>query len=139
MNEHTHTHTHTHIYIYIYIYVSEAKVNKLYDIISKFLSSNRNLSRYLNLVIFAAYLNLSIYPYLPNPSARAGYDTSSNFKRSLSGLNSEFSFSQTSCLTKAEKPSLPYYLPITERRIIGFIPFPRVLVLCETQSASSRI
>ena len=30
---------------------------------------------------------------LPNPSARAGYDTRSNFKRSLTGLNSEFSFS----------------------------------------------
>ena len=28
-----------------------------------------------------------------NPSARAGYDTMSIFKRSLTGLNSEFSFS----------------------------------------------
>ena len=27
-----------------------------------------------------------------NPSARAGYDTRSNFKRSLTGFNSEFSF-----------------------------------------------
>ena len=31
--------------------------------------------------------------YLPDPSARAGYDTRSIFKRSLTGLNSEFSFS----------------------------------------------
>ena len=45
----------------------------------------------------------------------------------------------TSCLTKAEEPSLPYYLPIAGGRIIGFIPFPRVLVLCEMQSVSSRI
>ena len=74
-----------------------------------------------------------------NPSARAGYDTRSIFKRSLTGLNSEFSFSYTSYLTKAEKPSLPYYLPIAGGRIIGFIPFPRVLVLCEMQSVSSRI
>ena len=74
-----------------------------------------------------------------NPSARAGYDTRSIFKRSLTGLNSEFSFSLTSCLTKAEEPSLSYYLPITGGRIIGFIPFPRVLVLCEMQSVSSRI
>ena len=36
--------------------------------------------------------NTQIY-YLPNPSARAGYDTRSIFKRSLTGLNSEFSFS----------------------------------------------
>ena len=61
------------------------------------------------------------------------------FKRSLTGLNSEFSFSKTSCLTKAEEISLSYYLPIAGGRIIGFIPFPRVLVLCEMQSASSRI
>ena len=39
----------------------------------------------------------------------------------------------------AEEPSLPYYLSIAEGRIIGFIPFPRVLVLCEMWSASSRI
>ena len=32
-----------------------------------------------------------------------------NFKRSLTGLNSEFSFSQTSCHTKAKEHSLPYY------------------------------
>ena len=79
-----------------------------------------------------------IRSYLPNPSARAGYDTMSIFKRSLTGLNSEFSFSQTSCLTKAEEPSLPYYLPTAGGRIIGFIPFPRVLVLCEMQSVLSR-
>ena len=70
---------------------------------------------------------------------RAGYDTRSIFKRSLTGLNSDFSFSWTSCLTKAEERSLPYYLPIAGGRIIGFIPFPRVLVLCEMQSVSSRI
>ena len=57
----------------------------------------------------------------------------------LTGLNSEFSFSKNSCLTKAEEPSLPYYFPIAGGRIIGFIPFPRVLVLCEMQSVSSRI
>ena len=74
-----------------------------------------------------------------NPSALAGYDTSSIFKQILTGLNSEFSFSKTSCLTKAEEPSLSYYLPIAGGRIIGFIPFRRALVLCEMQSASSRI
>ena len=39
----------------------------------------------------------------------------------------------------AEEPSLSYYLPIAGGRIMGFIPFPRVLVLCEMQSVSSRI
>ena len=55
------------------------------------------------------------------------------------GLNSEFSFSKTSCLTKNEEPSLPDYLSIAGGRIIGFIPFTRVLVLCEMRSVSSRI
>ena len=74
-----------------------------------------------------------------NPSARVGYDTMSFFKQSLTGLNSQFSFSKTSCLTKAEEPSLSYYLPMAGGRKIGFIPFPSVLVLCEIQSVSSRI
>ena len=60
------------------------------------------------------------------------------FKRSLTGLNSEFSFSLTSSLTKAEETNLPSNLPIAGGRIIGFIPFPRVLVLCEMQSLQDR-
>ena len=79
------------------------------------------------------YLINHIYP----PSAWAGYDTRSIFKRSLTGLNSEFSFSYSSCLTLAEEPSLSYYLLIVGRKIIRFIPFRRVLVLCEMQSKSS--
>ena len=34
---------------------------------------------------------------------------------------------------------MPYYLPIAGGRIIGFIPFPMLLVLCEMQSVWSRI
>ena len=60
-----------------------------------------------------------------NPTTRAGYDTRSIFN--------------FSCLTKAEEPSLPYYLLIAGGRIFGFIPFPRILVLYEMQSASSRM
>ena len=55
-----------------------------------------------------------------NPSARTKCDTGSIFKQSLTGLNSEFSFSLIGCLTKAEEPSLPCYLPIAEERIVGF-------------------
>ena len=72
--------------------------------------------------------------YLPNPSAREGYDTRSIFKRSLTGLNSEFSFSKTENLGE---PNLSYNLSIAGGRIIRFITFPGVL--CEMQSVSSRI
>ena len=85
--------------------------------------------------LFAFHMVLILFT---NLSAQAGYDTRSIFKQSLAGLNSEFSF-WTSCLTKAEEIGLSYYLPIAEGRIIGFIPFPRVLVLCEMQSVWSRI
>ena len=37
-------------------------------------------------------------------------------------MNSEFSFSETSCLTKAEEPSLPYYLPRRENNWINTFP-----------------
>ena len=39
------------------------------------------------------YIYIYIYIIFTNPSARAGYDTRSIFKRSLTGSNSEFSFS----------------------------------------------
>ena len=74
-----------------------------------------------------------------NPFSQAGYDTRSIFKRSSTGLNSKFSFSLTTNLNMAEEPSLPYYLSIAGGRIIVFIPFPGVLVLCEIQSVSTSI
>ena len=74
-----------------------------------------------------------------NTSARAGYDTRSIFKRSLKRFEFRVFLFLDCCLTKAEEPSLSYYLPIAGGRIIGFIPFPKVLVLCEMQSVSSRI
>ena len=77
--------------------------------------------------------------YLPTPPLGQDMTQGQFFKRSLTGFNSEFSFSKTCCLNKAEEPSLSYYLPIAEGRIIGFIPFPGVLVLCEMQSVSPRI
>ena len=63
----------------------------------------------------------------------------STLKPSLTGFNSEFSFSLTSRLTKAEELSLSYYLPIAGGRMTGSIPFPRVIVLCNMQSVSARI
>ena len=42
---------------------------------------------------YRAWLSLRGLILFTNPSARAGYDTRSTFKQSLTGLNSEFSFS----------------------------------------------
>ena len=120
----------SHSYIYIYIY------RKSTDFHIK-MSVNFCAKISLRVCKFSICIFAFIISYLPNPSA--GYDARSIFKRSLTGLNSEFSFSYTSCLTEAEEPSLSYHLPIAGGRIIGFIPFPRVLVLCEMQLVSSRI
>ena len=65
---------------------------------------------------------------------RGGCITMSLFKRSVSGLNSEFCFSWTSCHTKVEELSLPYYLQISSRRIIGFMPFPRILACVKSHT-----
>ena len=64
-----------------------------------------------------------------------GYDTRAIF---LAVFNS-FEFSFPSPRLVDEELSLSYYLPIAGGRIIGFIPFLRVLVLCEMQSVLSRI
>ena len=60
-------------------------------------------------------------------------------KQSLTGLNPEFSFSYTSFHAKVKEPSLPYYFTHSwmENSWIHF--FPRVLLLCEMQTASSMI
>ena len=42
---------------------------------------------------FSGVIRNNVYTYLPNPSAWERYDTRSIFKWSLTGLNSEFSFS----------------------------------------------
>ena len=73
------------------------------------------------------------------PLLRVRYDARSIFKLSKAGLNSEFSFSNSGCLTTSKEPSHPCYLPIAERRNNVFISFPRVLARRETQLASSRI
>ena len=88
------------------------------------------------LLLFICYVTQSISSFLPSVyactytylSARAGCDTKSIFRQSLTGLNSEFFFSSTGCHTKVEDLRLPNYLPIAEGRRIGFIPFAGVLV-----------
>ena len=77
---------------------------------------------------------LNTYTYLPTPPLGQDVTQGQFWSAVLQVLNSEFSFSYTSCLTKAEEQSLPYYLPIAGGRIIGFIPLPRVSVLFEMQS-----
>ena len=72
--------------------------------------------------------NIIIYIY---PSTPTECDSQSIFKRSLTGLNSEFSFSYTSCHTKVKDHSLSNDLPIARERRVGYIYFLNVLALCE--------
>ena len=94
---------------------------------------------YFVLLYLKTFCKLFYDIHIYKPSARAGYDTRSISKRSLTGFSSEFSFCYISHLTKAEELSLPYYLSIAGGRMIELISFPRVLVLCEMPSVSFRI
>ena len=90
--------------------------------------------------IFSDYNNhtpIYIYIYIyTNLSTRPDV-TQSQF---LSGVQQVgISFSSASWVTKVEETSLPDYVTIAGGRIIGFIPFPMVLVVCEKKSVSSRI
>ena len=108
---------------------------KLQEILSVFWPISTMIQFEWSTLDFQLFLNYRIYHPL-----RTGriWQKVTFFKRSFTGLTSEFSFSQTSCLTMAEELSLPYYLPIAGRRIIGFIPFSSILVLWEMQSVLSR-
>ena len=142
-----HTYVCRHVCAYIQLKVSQENLSTIHDFCKLKNSNFTGLSLHFNFfvvgIISGIFLNVVFQKtcliLFTNPSARAGYDTRSIFKRSLTGLNSEFSFSKTSYLTKTEEPSLSYYLTIAGGRIIGFIPFPKVLVLCEMQLFSSRI
>ena len=91
---------------------------------------------YISTIIVNSQLYTHIYTYthasnplyvFTNSSAGAGYDTRSIFKWSLTGLNSEFVFSCTGCLTKAEELSLPYYSPHNWRENNWIYIFSKVL------------
>ena len=75
--------------------------------------------------------------YLPTPPRSSKIRHKVNFKRSLTGLNSTFSFYLIGWPTMA-KESLPYYLRIAGERIVAFITFSRALALWEMQTASTR-
>ena len=79
---------HVKIYEYIYRVTKKKKKKKRTELINFFITSTKIKQNNSNFV----RSNFWTYLYLPNPSARTGYDTRSIFKRSLTGLNSEFSF-----------------------------------------------
>ena len=83
------------------------------------------------MIIAHSHTHIHTHIYLPNPSSWGGGNTRLNFKRSLTGLNSEFSFFKTGYHTKVKESNLPYYLPIAGRRTIGFVPFQKILAQYE--------
>ena len=54
----------------------------------------------------------------------AGYDKRLILKQSKAGLNSEFSFSKTGCLTKSKELILLLFFPIIKERKDEFMPLP---------------
>ena len=80
---------------------------------------------YIFFIVLPIYIYIYIYIYI-NRSARSWCSTRSIFKRSLTGLNSEFFFAFISCHTMLKEPSLPNYFLITRGRSVRFINFPRL-------------
>ena len=87
-------------------------------------------------MMYHVWFNLCIYP---TPLPWAVYDTRSIFRLSITSLNLKFSFSMTCCLSIAQPPSLPYYLPVIGESADGFMFFPRSLAPNETQTTLSKI
>ena len=72
-----------------------------------------------------------IWIYLPLHTSKMRHKV--NFlKQTLRGLNSEFSFSQTSYHTTVKEPSLLYYLPIAEEGIVA--SYKQINILLTGQS-----
>ena len=69
------------------------------------------------------YIYIYMYSCRLLRSIRMWHKVNSN--RSLTGLESEFSFSYTSCHIKVKVLSLLYYLPIDVRRIAWMYTFPK--------------
>ena len=117
-----------YIYIYIYIYISSCRTASTafpdpflppVSIVHSFrqvFKATSNIGREL------LYIDS---PYLPTPLLGQDMTQGQFFKWSSTGLNSEFSFSYTSCLTKAEEPCLPYYFTHSWRENNWIHTFPK--------------
>ena len=77
----------------------------------------------------SSFLTMCPIIYLSTPSN----------EQSLTGLNSVFLLLDWLPYQALRPQSALLFLPIAGGRMVGFIPFTRVLVLCEMQTASSRI
>ena len=86
-------------------------------------------------------LSMPVCSYLSiftNPSTRAGYDTRSFLNGVWQVWIQSFPSPRLVASPRLKNQVCPTILPIDGGRIIGFILFPRVLVLCEMQLAWSR-
>ena len=101
-------------------------------------SATRRLNSLFQFLKYSLEKFIFLYVFT-NTSIMSRMQYKINFKQGLTGLNSKFSFSKTSCQSKIKEPSLLYYLPIAGERIVECIPFPKISVLSKMQTTSSRI
>ena len=73
----------------MYVYTCTLIVSVMTEVVSDSLNDSQTRLNWLSDFYFLAV----IFIIFTDPSAQAGYDTRSIFKRSLTGLNLEFSFS----------------------------------------------
>ena len=90
------------------------------------------------LILSAGFRIHQLYAFT-KPFAWAGGDIGSVFKWSFNRFWIQRFPSRSVVIPRIKNSVCPTFLPITGRRIVGFIPFPRVLALCEMLIASPRI
>ena len=118
---------------------STAPANWASKYLTQWLGNGKDPKHFSKMKLHDQKIMLNTWSYLPTPPL--GQDmTQGQF---LSGIQQvwiqSFPSPRQVASPRLEEPSLPYYLPIAGGRLFGFMPFPRVLVLCEMQSILSGI
>ena len=98
----------------------------------------KSVFEFTNLKTKTSFIYKSNNYVLTKPTAWAGCDTRSILSRVQQVWSQSFP-SRLVVIPRSKSSVCPPLYPWLEGGIIGFIPFPKVLTVCEMQTASSRV